>query len=54
MPHSWIGKVETGERRLDVEEFVRMSRAMEIDAQKGLSILEAALPVVKPARKRTP
>ena len=54
MPHSWIGKVETGERRLDVEEFVRISRALEIDANEGLSILEAALPVVKPARKRGP
>jgi transcriptional regulator with XRE-family HTH domain len=54
MPHSWIGKVETGERRLDVEEFVRISKALEIDSQEGLSILEAALPVVKPAKKRTP
>ncbi|MEI6787195.1 MAG: helix-turn-helix transcriptional regulator [bacterium] len=53
MPHSWIGKVETGERRLDVEEFVRISRALEIDTNQGLSILEAALPVVKPIRKRT-
>ena len=54
MPHSWIGKVETGERRLDVEEFVRMSRALEIDTNQGLSILENALPVVKPVRKRVP
>ena len=54
MPHSWIGKVETGERRLDVEEFVRISRALEIDANEGLSILEAALPVIKPIRKRAP
>jgi transcriptional regulator with XRE-family HTH domain len=54
MPHSWIGKVETGERRLDVEEFVRISRALEIDSREGLSILEAALPVIKPAKNRTP
>jgi transcriptional regulator with XRE-family HTH domain len=54
MPHSWIGKVETGERRLDVEEFVRISRALEIDSREGLSILEAALPVMKPAKNRTP
>ncbi len=48
MPHSWIGKVETGERRLDVEEFVRISRALEIDIKEGLTLLEAALPVIKP------
>jgi transcriptional regulator with XRE-family HTH domain len=54
MPHSWIGKVETGERRLDVEEFVRMSRALDLDTQQGLSILESALPVDKPTRKHTP
>jgi transcriptional regulator with XRE-family HTH domain len=54
MPHSWIGKVDTGERRLDVEEFVRISRALEIDSREGLSILEAALPVIKPAKNRTP
>lgn len=44
MPHSWVGKVETGERRLDVDEFVRLCRALDIDAGRGIAILEAALP----------
>ena len=44
MPHSWVGKVETGERRLDVEEFVRLCHALGIDPGQGIAIVKAALP----------
>lgn len=44
MPHSWVGKVETGERRLDVEEFVRLCQALGIDPAQGIAIVKAALP----------
>lgn len=49
MPHSWIGKVETGERRLDVDEYVRLCRVLEIRAEQGLAILKAGQPHVKAA-----
>lgn len=31
LPHSFVGKVEAGERRLDVIEFVAIARALRID-----------------------
>jgi transcriptional regulator with XRE-family HTH domain len=34
--HSWIGRVELGERRLDVMEFVRYCQALEADPVEGL------------------
>jgi transcriptional regulator with XRE-family HTH domain len=30
-PHSYISKIETGERRMDVVEFTAIARAMKID-----------------------
>lgn len=33
-PHTWIGKVETGERRLDIGEFVELARALGEDPEK--------------------
>ena len=33
---SWVAKVETGERRLDVVEFIRLTRALRADAAKIL------------------
>ena len=30
-PHSYIGKIESGERRLDVVEFVAMAKALKMD-----------------------
>ena len=37
--HSWIGKVEQGERRLDVVEYVRYCKALDIDPHEGLNLL---------------
>lgn len=36
-PHSFIGKIENQERRLDVIEFVRYCKALEVDPIEGLS-----------------
>lgn len=35
-PHSFVQKVESGERRLDVVEFVWYCRALDVDAHAGL------------------
>ncbi len=37
--HSWVGKVEQGERRLDVVEFVRYCDALGVDPHEGLNLL---------------
>jgi transcriptional regulator with XRE-family HTH domain len=37
--YSWIGKVELGERRLDIVEFVRLCKALEVDPHTGLELI---------------
>lgn len=37
--HSYIGKVEQQERRLDVVEFVEYCRALELDPKDGIKII---------------
>jgi transcriptional regulator with XRE-family HTH domain len=43
MPHSWVGKVEIGERRLDVEEYVRLCHVLEIEPGQGTALVRAVL-----------
>jgi transcriptional regulator with XRE-family HTH domain len=38
-PHSFIGKIEHQERRLDIVEFVRYCTALEINPKEGLDII---------------
>ena len=40
-PHSFIGKIEHQERRLDVVEFVRYCNALEIDPNEGIQMIMA-------------
>lgn len=37
--HSWVGKVEQGERRLDLIEYIRYCAALEIDPREGLEMI---------------
>ncbi|MBL4802230.1 MAG: helix-turn-helix transcriptional regulator [Emcibacter sp.] len=37
--HTLIGKVEQGERRLDVVEYIRYCEALEISPTEGINIL---------------
>ncbi len=37
--HSWVGKVEQGERRLDIIEYVRLCKVLEVDAHEGLTLV---------------
>jgi transcriptional regulator with XRE-family HTH domain len=38
-PHSFIQKIESGERRLDVYEFCLYCKALNIDPCKGIDLL---------------
>ena len=38
-PHQFIGKIETGERRLDVYEYVQYCQALKIDPTVGFKLL---------------
>ena len=37
--HSWVGKIEQGERRLDLIEYIRLCKALEIDPHEGLDLV---------------
>jgi len=41
LAHSFIGKIENQERRLDVIEFVRYCNALEVDPYEALSLIKA-------------
>ena len=36
--HSWIGKVELGERRLDVIEYIQYCKALGVDPIEGINL----------------
>ena len=38
-PHSFIGKVENQERRLDIIEYLRYCEALEVDPLEGLKLV---------------
>ena len=42
-PHSYIQKVEQGERRLDVVEYVWYCRSLKIEPQIGLDLIQQTL-----------
>ncbi len=42
-PHSYIQKVEQGERRLDVVEYVWYCNKLEINPQTGLDLIQQAV-----------
>ena len=39
VPHTWVGKVEQAERRLDIAEFVKLCEAMNVNPHDGLDLL---------------
>lgn len=39
VPHSYVGKIEQCERKLDVLEYVRYCEALGVDPKRGVSIL---------------
>jgi transcriptional regulator with XRE-family HTH domain len=41
--HSWVGKIEQGERRLDIVEYLRICDALDIDPHEGLNIVKKAI-----------
>ena len=38
-PHSFVGKIETAERRLDVREYVEYCQALNLDPLEGILLL---------------
>ena len=49
LPHSWVQKTESGERRLDVAEYVRLCHVLGADPGEGLGVVEANLGPYTPA-----
>ncbi len=38
-PHQFVGKIESGERRLDVYEYVQYCQALEINPTTGIKLI---------------
>lgn len=36
--HSWVGKIEAGERRMDIVEYCRICVALEANPHEGLAL----------------
>ena len=41
--HSWIGKIEQGERRIDLIEYIRICNALGVDPHEGLRVVIGAM-----------
>ena len=39
--HSWVGKVELGERRLDIVEYIHYCNALDIDPSEGINLIQS-------------
>jgi len=37
--HSWIGKIEQGERRIDLIEYVRICNVLGVDPHEGVNLV---------------
>ena len=46
-PHSYVQKVEQGERRLDVVEYVWYCHSLKLDPQEGLRLIQKTLADIK-------
>ena len=42
--HSFVGKVEQGERRLDVVEYINYCRALQVNPHDGLQLITEKTP----------
>lgn len=42
--HSWVSKIESGERRLDLLEYVKICKVLEIDPCEGIQQIINPLP----------
>ena len=38
-PHSFVGKTEQGERRLDVVEYIQYCEALNVSPEEGLRVI---------------
>ena len=51
--HSYIGRIETGQRRIDLIEWVQILRVLNVDPEQEISrMIRKLLPVVAKPRKR--